>query len=391
MTDLVIINARIIALDHVIDNAALLIHNGRIANIGKTSDFPSLKAEKFDAAGRYIAPGLIDLHIHGLREYLIDDGPDSLAAICRELPRYGVTGILAGICPLPAGKDARFLHSLAQVHSNGTQILGFHLEGPFLSLTGALPPEAIGKPDPNRVRSLIEAAGDRPAIFSISPEMPGIVDLLPIMTGGIRPAFMTHTMASVKQTQAAIEAGVRHATHFYDVFPAPPVTDPGVRPCGTVEAILADERVSVDFILDGEHVDPVAIKMALACKGPGKVCLITDANKGAGSPPGIYKAFGYEIEFKYPGAPARTTKNSPIPGGLAGSGLTLDLAVRNAVKMLGVPVQQAIRMASANPAAVLGLKTKGQVAEGFDADLIMLDNKLNVCKTWIGGEPIFSA
>jgi N-acetylglucosamine-6-phosphate deacetylase len=391
MTDLVIINARIIALDHVIDNAALLIQNGRIARIGKNADFLSLKAEKFDAAGRYIAPGLIDLHIHGLREYLIDDGPDSLAAICRELPRYGVTGILAGVCPLPAGKDAQFLHSLAQVHSNGTQILGFHLEGPFLSLTGALPPEAIGRPDPNRVRSLIEAAGDKPAIFSISPEMPGIVDLLPIMTGGIRPAFMTHTMATVKQTQAAIEAGVRHATHFYDVFPAPPVTDPGVRPCGTVEAILADERVSVDFILDGEHVDPVAIKMTLACKGPGKVCLITDANKGAGSPPGIYKAFGYEIEFKYPGAPARMTKNAPGPGGLAGSGLTLDRAVRNAVKMLGVPVQQAIRMASANPAAVLRLETKGQVAEGFDADLIMLDNELNVCKTWIGGEPIFSA
>jgi N-acetylglucosamine-6-phosphate deacetylase len=199
------------------------------------------------------------------------------------------------------------------------------------------------------------------------------------------PVFITHTKANVQQTTDAINAGVCHATHFYDVFPCPPVTDPGVRPCGAVEAVLADHHVSVDFILDGEHVDPIAVKMALQCKGPDRVCLITDANKGAGLPPGRYAALGSEVDFKYPGAPARMTENTKHPGALAGSGLTMDRAVRNAIKMLSVDVPQAIRMASTNPAQVLRLAGKGQIKEGFDADLVLLDNSLNVCNTWAGG------
>ena len=122
------------------------------------------------------------------------------------------------------------------------------------------------------------------------------------------PVFMTHTAANVNETLAAIAAGASHATHFYDVFPCPPVTEPGVRPCGIVEAVLADKNVSVDFILDGVHVDPIAVKMAMACKenGRGKVCLITDANVGAGLEPGKF-TFGEtgDIYFEYRGAPAR--------------------------------------------------------------------------------------
>jgi N-acetylglucosamine-6-phosphate deacetylase len=286
---------------------------------------------------------------------------------------------------MPPGKDAQFLKQLTNLKTAGAEVLGFHLEGPFLVKTGALPPEAIGKADESRVRALIKAAEPYKLIFSTSPDFERITDLLPIMTQNGVPAFITHTQAGVKDTQAAIEGGARHATHFYDVFYAPAESDPGVRPCGAVEAILADKRVSVDFILDGEHVDPVAVKMAIACKGPDKVCLITDANKGAGNPPGRYKALGTEIEFRYPGAPARMTENSLYPGALAGSGLTMDRAVKNAVAMLGADIPMAIRMASANPADVIGLKNKGKVAAGFDADILMLDRDLNVMKTFVGG------
>ena len=210
--------------------------------------------------------------------------------------------------------------------------------------------------------------------------------MIPVMTQNGNPVFITHTKADVKQTQRAIELGARHATHFYDGFYCPPETDPGVRPCGAVEAILADSSVSVDFILDGQHVDPVAVKMALECKGPDRVCLITDANVGAGLKPDVYSFGNEQVEFKYPGGPARLVSN----GGLAGSGLTLNRAIKNAIDLLGVELPQAVRMASANPAKVLGINSiKGQIEAGFDADMVLLDENYDVVQTWIKGECCF--
>ena len=144
--------------------------------------------------------------------------------------------------------------------------------------------------------------------------------------------------------------------------------------------------MSVDFILDGEHVEPIAVKMALQCKGPEKVCLTTDANVGAGLPPGKYNSIGVEIEFAYQGGPARMTEKSTYPGGLAGSGLTMNLAVKNALEMLAVDLPQALRMASTNPANVLGLKDKGQIKKGFDADMFLMDDDCQVLQTWMAGE-----
>lgn len=383
----VIHNAMLVLTDRL-QAGSVVVDGGRITDILPAAAALPAHAETHDAGGAYLAPGYIDLHIHGTGPHLVDHGPQALAGLAALLPKYGVTGFLPTVCPLPAPADSQFLASLAQTKCNGTQILGFHLEGPFVSRTGALPPDAIGKADPRRVRALQQSARPFRAIFSISPEFDGIAPLLAIMSEGGTPVFMTHTAADVAQTQAAIEAGARHATHFYDVFPVPSERDPGVRPCGTVEAILADERVSVDFILDGEHVEPVAVQMALRCKGPDRVCLITDANVGAGSPPGRYTwSEGEEIEFRYPGGPARMTERSRFPGGLAGSGLTMDLAVRNAASLLRLDVPSAVRLASANPARVLGLHgSKGSVAQGYDADLVLLDRQLRVVQTWIGGE-----
>ncbi len=384
-----IIHANIVFPDSIAENQTLIIRNGKIADI---IDSDSAEADQIiDAKGLYLAPGFIDLHIHGTGKFLIDNGADDLAGLCNLLPRYGVTSFLPTVCPRSKGEDAEFLSSLSKVKSQGTQILGFHLEGPFLSITGALPPEALGDADPERVRALIEASRPDQVVFSISPEFAGITELIKIMSADGTPVFITHTQADVKQTQAAIEAGARHATHFYDVFYPPAQTDPGVRPAGVVEAVLADQRVSVDFILDGEHVAPIVVKMALCCKGFDNVCLITDANIGAGSEPGRYK-FGKEtVEFKYKGGPARFTEDSQYPGALAGSGLTLDLAVRNAIKFLRLDIPQAIRLASANPARVLKIDdTKGKIDLNYDADLILLDEKLNVKRTFIAGECVYA-
>jgi N-acetylglucosamine-6-phosphate deacetylase len=366
-----------------------------------------------DAMGQYLVPGYLDLHIHGLRGRLIGDGPEALAAVAQALPAYGVTGFLPTLTPSPdeCGALERLSRSLsrAQGAQNGenaaagafastpagalasvpANVLGFFLEGHFLALTGAISgvrPEYTMA----RARRLLEAAAPYAAIFGISPEIPGIQKLLPELTRGGVPAFITHTRASYEETAMAIELGARHATHFYDVFPYPGEKEPGVRGCGAVEALLAAPQASLDFILDGEHVEPGAVKMALACKRRGMVSLITDANVNAGLEPGAYSGIGgRQIIAEYAGGPAREYDQGKV-GGLVGSGLTMDLAVRNAVRLLGLPLHEAVAMASANPARVLGLGRKGRVEKGCDADFSLLDEALNVSACFVGGRQAYA-
>ncbi len=395
-TDLIIDHATVITESAILPDSTVAIGDGRIQRIQPTAagqGAPEAARQRVDAAGKFLAPGFIDLHIHGTHQYLIDTGPDAVRALCGILPRYGVTGYLPTVCPLPVGQDAEMVSRMAaDGQGPGASILGFHLEGPFLTLTGAIAKDALGPADPKRVEALIRAAAPYPAIFSIAPDMEGIEPLIRIMARTGTPVFMTHTRASVIETQRAIAAGACHATHFYDVFHIPGSLEAGVRPCGAVEAILADPRVSVDFILDGVHVDPVAVQMALQCKGPDRVCLITDAMVGAGSPPGRHRFGNQEVVFSEPGAPARLVASADRPGGgLAGSGLTLNLAVRNAVQMARVSLPQAVRMASANPAQVLGLAhRKGRILAGYDADLVLFNDAFDVQQTWVGGVSVYN-
>lgn len=372
-------------LEDRIQEAYLGLQENRIVGIDKSKP----DGDVIDLGDHYVLPGFIDLHIHGIHTSLVDNGPNALTEICKMLPRYGVTGFLPTVAPRRKGEDVEFLSKLVKTRTEGAEKLGFHLEGPFLKITGSLTSEAISGSDTSRVKALIEAAKPYKAVFSISPDVEGIEQLIPLMAENETPVFMTHTAANVAETQRAIELGARHATHFYDVFPCPDVTEPGVRPCGAVEAILADERVSVDFILDGVHVDPVAVKMALVSKqrGPGCVCLITDANVGAGLNPGRFVFGGSgEIEFAYRGAPARLLKDNT----LAGSGLTMDQALRNAVKWLDMDLVEASQLLSLNPARVLGIDDKkGKLAVGYDADFVVLDEKLEVLQTWINGKCFF--
>lgn len=393
MSDFVIRGADILFPDRIAPSRDLRVCDGRIAGITPSAESPwPVGGEDVDASGAYLAPGLVDLHFHGFLTYLIDRGGADLQAVCEKLPEYGVTGFLPTITARPRGEDSRFLAELARTEVEGSRILGFFLEGPFIALAGAIRPDAIGDRDPTRLRELREAAKPYRAIFAVSPDTEELVSLIPAMAEGGTPVFMTHTRASSVLAQAGVAAGISHATHFYDVFPLPPEVEPGVRPCGAFEAAMAEPRVSLDFILDGVHVDPLAVKMALTCKGPDKVCLITDSNLGAGLPPGTYRGInGDEVSFAYPGAPARLGQGSSCPGGLAGSGLTLDRAVRNAVRLLGLDLPQAVRMASENPARALGLEGElGSIAEGRAADLVLFDRELAVRRTWIQGRTAYS-
>ena len=391
-------HAKVVTLTEVLVDSTVVVADGRVRAIlpsGEAAAIPgSAGADHVDARDAILAPGFIDLHTHGLRENLVQKDPDQLKAMAKGLAGFGVTGWLPTVAPELPGVDAEYMGILAgtaagQTPASGAQILGFHSEGPYLTQSGSLSPECLGKADPGRVRAMIAAAGPFQVIFSIAPDFEDVIPLIRIMRENGAPVFMTHTAANAKQTEAAIAAGACHATHFYDVFPAPPVTEDGVRPCGALEAIYAHPEVTVDFILDGVHVDPIAVKMALQCKGPDHVCLITDAMVGCGTL-GEFEFSGSIAAFTEPGLPARIVGGIGTPDTLIGSGLTMNYAVRNAIRFGVADLPLAVRMGSANPARVLGLADrKGRIAEGYDADLVLLDDAFDPIWTWVAGVTVF--
>ena len=391
-------HAKVVTLDKVLTDTTVIVTDGRIRSVLPSSEAAKAKdaatTDHVDAKGAMLTPGFIDMHTHGLRANLVQKDPVQLTTMAKGLTEFGVTGWLPTVAPELPGVDAEYMTILAQTAAkqtpaSGAQVLGFHSEGPYLTQSGSLSPECLGKADPARVRAMMKAAKPFQLIFSIAPDFEGVVPMIKIMREEGAPVFMTHTAANAEQTEAAIEAGACHATHFYDVFPAPPVTEPGVRPCGTVEAIYAHPEVTVDFILDGVHVNPIAVRMALQCKGIDHVCLITDAMVGCGTL-GEFEFSGSIAAFTEPGMPARIVGGIGTKDTLIGSGLTMNYAVRNAVKFGVADLPVAVRMATANPAHVIGVDDrKGQIAEGYDADLVLLDDKFDPLRTWVAGETVF--
>lgn len=387
MTPQLLTNARIVVPGESISPGSLLLEDGKIAAVNPTK-IPAA-ASTLDCGQRLLTPGLIDVHTHGIERccYHYDRPDGEFAAALRTLPRYGTTCVLPTVVPPANPELLKPLGALmAALPSDGAVVPGLHIEGPFVALGGAACPTLPG--DVALLEKFLSACGKHVRVMSVSPDQQ---DILPVIRRlrelNIIP-FITHTRASVEQTEAAIEAGARHATHFYDVFPVPEEKDAGVRPVGAVEAILADPRATVDFICDGVHVHPTAIRAAVAAKGWKKVLLITDSNIGAGLPVGEHDTpWGYRVRVS-PGDAARHV----IQGFLAGSALTMNVGMKNLLRWLSgsLKPEQIWAMGTLNPARLLGLQNKGIIAVGADADLVLWDDELHAVKTWIGGECVFT-
>jgi N-acetylglucosamine-6-phosphate deacetylase len=381
MTSLLLRNVRMVQPGKSIRSGDVLIGDGRIVRVGEVPAGDVTGAATVDGAGQLLTPGMIDVHTHGLMRSLYDTGPEGLRTAARSLGQFGVTSVLPTI--VPQIRDG-WLENLAAIAAaipsvREVNIPGLHIEGPFMTIGGAACPTLPG--DLALLEKILDACAGRMAAMSISPDAPNIIPVIRRLRECGVTVFLTHTRASVDQTDAAIEAGARHATHFYDVFPLPEETDPGVRPVGAVEAVLADPRATVDFIADGVHVHPTAIKAAVAAKGWAGVILITDSVIGAGLPAGVYETtWGYSVRVSPETASRHSTKNF-----LAGSALTMNRGMSNLLRWLKLPPEQVWAMSTLNPATLLGLKNKGRIEVGADADLVLWDTNLQPVRTWLGG------
>ena len=389
MQSLLIYNATIVTPGESVRQGRLLVTEGRIAAIDPDERDLRPPYEHIDADGDLLTPGLVDIHTHGIHTALYERGEEDLQMGSEILPTYGTTCVLPTLYSVMSPDKLHVVEKLAKALSTDRcgVMPGFHMEGPFLVLAGAGGATIHG--DVGLLDELLAAANGRVLAMSISPDTKNIVPVIERLRENDVAVFITHTRASVAQTADAIGAGARHATHFYDVFPVPVETEAGVRPVGAVETILADDRCSVDFICDGVHVEPMAIKAALRAKGWERLVAITDSNIGAGLPDGVYEtSWGYSVRVRANDAARIATADHPLFGKLAGSSLTMNAAMANVLQWLPLKLAEAWAIGTRNPATVVGLLAKGRIEVGADADLVQWNTSqgdLRAVRTWVGG------
>jgi len=386
--------SRLLAPERILERPLLLVEHGRVVEISvRDSKAMPAGASAHDFGDADIAPGYVDLHIHGSSGYdVMDDTPEALPAIERLLARHGVTSYFPTTVTAPLDTTLRAVDRLADAieeceqerartseprkaeRSGRAAPLGIHLEGPFISHArrGIHPPENLLPAKLETFERLWQAARGHIRILTIAPELDGAMELIATASARGVCVSLGHSDADFPTTERAIDAGARHATHTFNAMRPLDHRDPGI-----LGAVLTDARVSADVIADGVHVDPAIVKLFARAKGPEQTVLITDATAATGMPDGRYRLGSIEVDVKG----GKCTSD----GKLAGSVLTLDRAVRNLARFAEWDLPQAVAAASRNPARIAGIRNKGALVAGADADFIVLDGEGNVLRTFIGG------
>jgi N-acetylglucosamine-6-phosphate deacetylase len=383
MSTTVIHASRILTPEEEISDGIIVVEGSRITAVGHRDEIriPAGAAD-YVATGLTVVPGFVDVHIHGAGGHdVMEANARALDRITSTAARHGTTSLVATTVTAPVEDTCRSLEGIARyirAHESpdgpsendrlAAEILGIHLEGPFISKArrGVHPPDAISKPSAEILEKFREASDGLVKILTIAPELPGAMPVIESAVAAKIVVALGHTDADYDQSRAAIHAGARHAVHFYNAMRPFTHRDPGI-----VGAVLTDPEVTAEVIADGVHVAGPAIQVLIGCKGFDTVLLASDAIAATGMPDGNYRLGNFEVTVK--DGVARNAE-----GKLAGSTLTLDRALRNLVA-LGVPLREAVRMATVLPARRLGLAgKKGIIAVGADADLVALTPDLRV-------------
>lgn len=388
MSELVISGAKIVTEQGILEQGILHVKDGFIAFVGEMSKWdPSAAgsaAKSVDTHGSWLLPGFIDVHVHGgYGADFMDANPETLDIITRFHALHGTTSMLA--TTMTATRDAidRVLGEVDRYKSQEmpyAQLLGVHLEGPFIS------PKWAGAQDPNLMvppqLSWIEDWHTRyPQLMkqlTLAPEREGGLEMIAWLRDHGIVAACGHTDATYADIQSAVRQGLTHAVHIYNAMKPLHHREPG-----TVGAILTDERISGEVIADGHHVHPAAIRLLVKVKQPHGLLLITDAMSAAGLGDGQYELGGQAVTVQ--SGVARLTEG----GALAGSTLTMIEALRFMVREVGVSVEDASRFASGNPARLLRLEASlGSIAQGKQADLLLVSPELELEHVWVRGKEI---
>lgn len=338
-----------------------------------------------DFGDAILAPGFVDIHIHGGAGHdVMSADSTGLAALEQLLAAHGVTSYFPTTVTAPLDQTLSALDRLAAEIEKGerdpnpkegrARPLGIHLEGPFISHTrrGVHPPENLLPPTLASFDRFWEAARGRIRVLTIAPELVGAKEVIAEAASRKVCVSLGHSDADLNTTRAAVAAGARHATHTFNAMRPLDHREPGI-----IGEVLTDPRLSADIIADGIHLDPAIVQLFLKAKGAERSVLISDATAATGMPDGRYRLGSLEVEVKN----GRCTSD----GKLAGSVLTMDRAVRNVMKFAHWELQAALRLASLNPARVGGLAERGKIEAGSPADLVVLTPAGEVKATIVGG------
>ena len=380
-----LLRAMIITPQQVLDPGWIVIDGPRISAVG--SGPPPAGQRVLDLGRRIVAPGYIDLHVHGgggvqVNGTSVQEVAESVIAMARFHATHGTTALVA-----TAVSDARdtllvtvrgIAQAAARTDPGSPAVLGAHLEGPWLapSRAGAQNPRHMREPSTDELHDLLDAAAGTLRLITIAPERPGALAVIEEAVAAGVVMSVGHTEADFDTTRAAFAAGARHVTHLFNAMPGLHHRRPG-----PVAAALADPRVTVELIADGIHVHPAVLALAVTA-APDRAVAVTDAISAAGLEDGLYRLG--ELDVKLAG---RRVSLAQASGTLAGSVLTMDKAVAT-LAAAGVPLAVAIQAATATPASVAGASGKGRLAPGADADVVILEPDLRLAATIVGGQVV---
>jgi N-acetylglucosamine-6-phosphate deacetylase len=369
-------NVDIVTPFRIIPNGSILVEGKKIAAVGKTSEVAIPSGTKtFDLDGMVLTPGYIDLLVHGGGGFgFADMSIEAVEHISQHFFQHGTTGLLASLYSKPEKDMLADVTRIAEFcsASKNSNVWGMHLEGPFINKKwhGAMLVDYLWQPSVEGWKKLHAAGNGYIRLMTLAPELPGMEDVMRAAAKNGVVLSIGHSAATFEEVLVAIDNGAAHITHMFNAMTPFHHRQPSV----TVAALLQNE-LKVELIADGFHVHPAVMKLIYNIKGDGGIVLITDAIRASGMPDGEYAFMDQKIIV-------RQKKAYLENGTLAGSTLTMEQAVKNMVRLVGVPLTDAVRMASLNGAKVLGLEhKKGILAVGKDADLVVLNKDFDVQMT----------
>ena len=379
---LIINNCRLFDAPDDKQTTSILIENGTITQIGRIN--PSTGCNNtLDAQGRIIAPGFIDIHIQGAGGAdILDATPDALKAISQTCARFGTTSFLATTVFKPNQNNQHLTVAAEHVGRDlgGANLLGIHLEGPFISTEkkGMIQPECICPPSLQLLNEIQDLTNGHLKIMTIAPELPDSQRIIQSLINSNVIASFGHSSATYEQTLDGFNTGISHVTHLFNAMPSFHHRAPG-----SLLAIFQTKHITAQLITDGVHVHPAVLKFAFEMLGPNRIITITDGMQALGLGDGKFIYNGIEYESKNGTARYKD-------GTLIGTALGLSQILEKLIAFTGCPLDVAIKTVTQNPAELLGLEDrKGTIAPGKDADLVLLDHDCSVHTTIVAGKIVF--